>query len=338
MQVLVTGSAGFIGSALSIKFLNDGHNVIGIDNIDSYYSQDLKIDRLKNIQKNKFNSNWLFTECDLNNKAKLENIFLENKPEVVINLAAQAGVRYSLENPSAYINSNILGFSNLIELCKKHKIKNFIFASSSSVYGGNNKLPFSEDDYLNPPINLYAATKISNELIAHSYSHLHGLPCTGLRFFTVYGPWGRPDMAPMIFTKLMLEKKPIIINNFGNMKRDFTFIDDIVEGIFRCSKKPAFPEEIKNNNLSNNGKSTAPFRVFNIGNGDPIDLMQFIEVLEDNLGIKAIKNFQTMNSCEMLNTEADTSRFEKWINFKPQTNLEKGIYKFLKWYKNYYKI
>ena len=267
-KVLVTGAAGFIGYHFCQRLLNEGFDVIGLDNLNSYYDVKLKEKRINLLEKKakNNNSNWTFSKADLIDKDFLKNIFISQKPTIVFNLAAQAGVRYSLNNPSAYINSNILGFHNLIELCKDYSVENFIYASSSSVYGGNKKIPFSEKDAVDHPVSLYAATKRTNELIAHSYSHLFGLPCIGLRFFTVYGPWGRPDMAPIIFAKAIVEKKPINIFNNGDMYRDFTYIDDVIETMFRLIDKPARKNSHYSDESLNPSESWAPYRIFNVGN------------------------------------------------------------------------
>ena len=338
-KILVTGAAGFIGAALVIKLLKKGENVVGLDDLNSYYDPSLKESRLKEIQlfSNSSDCKWKFYKSSLENEISLKEIFSKHSPDVVINLAAQAGVRYSIENPSSYIQSNLVGFSNLLEQCRHYSVENFIFASSSSVYGGNKKLPFSELDSVDHPISLYASTKKANELMAHSYSHLYGIPCIGLRFFTVYGPWGRPDMAPMIFSKSILNNEPIKVFNYGKMKRDFTYIDDVVEGIYRCCQKPAL---INNEfNALNPDKSTsfAPYRIFNIGNSEPIELLRFIEVLEEAIGIKAKKNFLPMQPGDIESTFAKINSLENWINFKPSTSIEIGIARFSEWYINYYK-
>tara|TARA_B100000242_G_scaffold275916_1_gene231379 strand:+ start:2274 stop:3308 length:1035 start_codon:yes stop_codon:yes gene_type:complete len=337
-KVLVTGAAGFIGAALSLKLLEKGMSVIGIDNLNNYYDPELKKSRIKLIDDfaNRNLFDWSFKQVGIEEKDKLNNIFRNFEPKIVVNLAAQAGVRYSLENPLAYINSNIVGFTNLLEASVSFGINNFIYASSSSVYGGNKKLPFNESDSVNHPISLYAATKISNELIAHCYSHLYDLPCTGLRFFTVYGPWGRPDMAPMIFAKAILNEEPIDIFNNGRMQRDFTFIDDVVEALLRCCQKPAFPDPVFNANYPEPFNSWAPYRVFNIGNSRSIDLMNFIEILEKAFGKKAIKKFKPLQPGDVINTNSNNSKLEQWINYKPTTNLEEGVLKFARWYKSYY--
>ena len=290
--VLVTGAAGFIGASLSIRLLNEGLKVVGIDNLNNYYSKSLKEDRISRINNVQgTNRNWKFFQISLEDKMELEDIFAKEKISFVINLAAQAGVRNSIKTPMNYVNSNIVGFLNVLELCRKYEIEHLIYASSSSVYGSNSKIPFREDDEVNHPISLYAATKRSNELMAHAYSHLFKIPATGLRFFTVYGPWGRPDMAPMIFAKSIIENKPISVFNFGNSSRDFTYIDDIVEGIYRCLFKPAKSDENFNKEKPKASTSYAPHRIFNIGNNKPINLIDFISLLENHLGKKAIKNF-----------------------------------------------
>jgi len=337
--ILVTGASGFIGAALVIRLIENGENVIGLDDLNSYYEPKLKESRLKKIDSvlESAHGKWKFYKSSLENKTDLKDIFNTHSPNIVINLAAQAGVRYSLENPSSYIQSNLVGFANLLEQCRHYEVDNLIFASSSSVYGGNKKLPFSESQSVDHPVSLYAATKKANELMAHSYSHLYGIPCTGLRFFTVYGPWGRPDMAPMIFAKSILNKKPINVFNFGKMKRDFTYIDDIVEGVYRCCYKPAYID--KNFDYQNPDQTTsfAPFRIFNIGNSKPVELLRFIEILENELGLKAIKNFLPMQPGDVEATSANTDLLESWIDFRPQTSIEIGVNRFAKWYLDYYK-
>ena len=338
-KILVTGAAGFIGAALSIRLLENGENVIGLDDLNSYYDINLKESRLKEIDyiSKKSPGKWSFYKSSLENNSSLKDIFNTHSPQIVVNLAAQAGVRYSLEKPAVYIQSNLVGFANLLEQCRHHSVGNLIFASSSSVYGGNKNLPFCESQSVDHPVSLYAATKKANELMAHSYSHLYGIPCTGLRFFTVYGPWGRPDMAPMIFAKSMLDKKPINVFNYGRMKRDFTYIDDIIEGVFRCCYKPACIDKSFDYLKPNISSSFAPFRIFNIGNSDPIELLRFIEILENEIGAKAIKNFLPMQPGDVESTAAKTDLLENWINFRPSTSIETGVHKFAKWYLNYYK-
>ncbi len=337
-KILITGAAGFIGAALVNKFLDSGLEVIGLDNLDPYYDVNLKLDRLKNIEKNiKVGQNWKFKKVSLMDKEKLKKIFINHKPKIVVNLAAQAGVRYSLENPQAYINTNLLGFANILENCREYKIEHLIYASSSSVYGGNKEFPFKESHKADNPISLYAATKLSNELMANSYSHLYKIPSTGLRFFTVYGPWGRPDMAPMIFAKSIYENKPINIFNYGKMQRDFTFIEDIVEGIFRCCFKKPQIFESKSDIKSLEKDFSAPHQIFNIGNSRPIELLDFIQLLEQNIGIKAIKNFKEIQSGDVIKTYANTQKLNSWINYSPRTSIDKGVELFIKWYKDYYK-
>ena len=338
-KILVTGAAGFIGAAIVKRLLINGEYVIGLDNLNSYYDPELKRSRLKDIQSSAegFSSNWKFYKSSLHNELDLADIFIENKPEIVINLAAQAGVRYSIENPSTYIQSNLVGFSNLLEQCRDHKIENLIFASSSSVYGGNKNLPFAESQSVDHPVSLYGATKKANELMAHSYSHLYQIPTTGLRFFTVYGPWGRPDMAPMIFADSILNRKPINVFNYGKMKRDFTYIDDIVEGVYRCCYKPAYIDNGFDYLYPNQASSFAPFRIFNIGNSQPVELLRFIDILEDQLGIKAVKNFLPIQPGDVEATAANTDLLESWIGFKPSTSIEIGLNKFAKWYLDYFK-
>ncbi len=337
-KILVTGAAGFIGFHLCKNLIKNNFDLIGIDNLNNYYDINLKKDRLNNLEKLKTISKgkWKFIKCDLKDKLNLNDIFNIHQPNIVINLAAQAGVRYSIDNPNAYIDSNIVGFINLLECCRSLKINNLLYASSSSVYGGNTKVPFSEIDNVDHPVSLYAATKKSNELMAHTYSHLFKLPATGLRFFTVYGPWGRPDMSPMIFTNAIVQKKPLKIFNNGNMYRDFTYIDDVIEAITRLIDKPATSDENFNYENPQPDSSWAPHRIFNIGNSQSIFLMDFIKYLEEEIGIKAIKVFEGMQPGDVKTTASSTLSIEKYINFKPNTNLKEGIKKFFHWYKNYY--
>ena len=336
--ILVTGAAGFIGSALSKKLLSSGQNVIGIDNLNDYYDINLKKSRLENIQNNieSDSGEWIFREISLNDCDTLIDLAKTFSIDRVVHLAAQAGVRYSIDNPKSYFDSNLLGFGNVIELCRYKEIRNFIFASSSSVYGGNRKYPFKESDLVDHPVSLYAATKKANEVMAHSYSHLYKIPSTGLRFFTVYGPWGRPDMAPMIFANSILKSKPINIFNYGDMQRDFTYIDDVVEIVFRCIQKPAFAEGSFNYKDPKSDRSFAPFRIFNVGNSNPVKLLDFIEVLENELGIRAKKNFIEMQPGDVKTTSSDINEIKNWINFTPNTSFESGIKKFANWYKFYY--
>jgi len=332
-KFLVTGVAGFIGSKLAEELLKSNYFVIGIDNLNDYYNPQLKRERLKNIINTVVRpEKWIFIEKDIKDLNAVKKIFKEYCPDVVINLAAQAGVRYSLTNPLSYVDSNLVGFVNILEMCRQFNIEHLVYASSSSVYGANRGLPFSENQPINHPISLYGATKKSNELMAHSYSHLFNLKATGLRFFTVYGPWGRPDMAPMIFAKSILEEKKLNIYNSGNMSRDFTYIDDIVKAIIKCALK--YPEGDKNFDFISPDPSSsfAPHRIFNIGNSTPVNLLKFIEILEENLGKKAIKNFEPLQPGDPLETFADVSKLEKWIDYKPTTNIENGIKIFAKWF------
>jgi len=337
-KILVTGIAGFIGFHLSKRLISRGYKIIGIDNLNDYYDPNLKKSRIKELQKiseKKSNSFEIYIS-NLENIDKIKEIFRKHPPHIVINLAAQAGVRYSVTNPVEYINSNIFGFLNILENCKKAKVEHLIYASSSSVYGGNKKIPFSENDPVDHPVSLYASTKRSNELMAHNYSHLFNLPTTGLRFFTVYGPWGRPDMAPMIFTKSIFSKKPIKIFNYGNMSRDFTFIDDTVEYIYRLLDKPPQLNKSINQNKYLLDESWAPFRILNVGNGNPLSLMNFINLLESEIGISAEKSFIEMKKEDVKETAADITKIVNLTGYKPKTLLFDGIKEFVDWYKNYY--
>ena len=338
-NILITGAAGFIGAELSKKFLKEGKKVIGIDNLNNYYNVKLKFDRINEIEKTAkdFNSEWKFYKSSIEDFQELKEIFSNQRPSIVINLAAQAGVRYSLKNPHTFIQTNIVGFGNILELCMLFNIKHLVYASSSSVYGGNKKLPYNENQSVSHPISIYAATKTSNELMAHTYSHLYNIPMTGLRFFTVYGPWGRPDMAPMIFADAILNEKIIKVNNFGRMQRDFTYIDDIVEGTYRCSLKPAISNKDFDELNPEPSTSKAPHRVFNIGNNKSIELMDFIKIIEDNLSKKANLLLCEIPKGDVVSTCGDTSALEKWIKFKPKTSIEDGMRVFLKWYVSYYK-
>ena len=338
-KILVTGCAGFIGFHVCKQLLNKGLFVLGVDNMNDYYDVNLKKARLKELEKfaeRNINAEFLFIKADLKDKNTLKKIPKIHLPRKVIHLAAQAGVRHSIENPSAYINSNIVGFSNILEFCKNNKIDHLIYASSSSIYGGNKKIPFSEKDFVDYPVSLYAATKKSNELMAHSYSHLFKVPTTGIRLFTVYGPWGRPDMAPMIFTKSIISEKQIRIFNGGDMYRDFTYIDDVSEAILKLlNLPPKYLNDDKNLNLSELPE-LVPHRIINIGSSNPINLLKFIEILENEINIKAIKVFEGMQLGDVKKTYADTTFIQNLINFKPQTSLENGIKEFVKWYKNFY--
>ncbi|MBW3041373.1 NAD-dependent epimerase/dehydratase family protein [Prochlorococcus marinus] len=337
-KVIVTGAAGFIGAALVKALLALDLKVIGIDNINDYYSTSLKRARLSEIEKaSKTKGEWIFYEIPIEDDKRLSHIINKYSPKVLVHLAAQAGVRYSITNPSAYIQSNLVGFANVLEGCRQNNISHLIYASSSSVYGGNKNLPFYEEQSVNHPVSLYAATKKSNELMAHTYSHLYDLPTTGLRFFTVYGPWGRPDMAPMIFAKSILNNEPIKVFNQGEMQRDFTYIDDIVEGIIRCCFKKASIDFDFNPLIPNPSTSSAPYRIFNIGNSTPIQLTYFIDLLEQSLGKKAKKDFQPMQPGDVVATAAKMELLNSWVDYKPKTSIEKGISLFSEWYLDYFK-
>ncbi len=332
-RVLVTGAAGFIGFHLSRRLLQDGCHVIGIDNLNPYYDVRLKEARLEKLKTYKTFS---FFKTDLSDKQNLEEIFKDIRFDVVVNLAAQAGVRYSLENPHAYVDSNIVGFVNLLECCRHSKIKHLVYASSSSVYGANTKMPFSVHHNVDHPVSLYAASKKANELMAHTYSHLFGLPCTGLRFFTVYGPWGRPDMALFLFTRAILEDKPINVFNHGEMQRDFTYIDDIVEGVTRVMGRLPEPDPTWSGNDPDPGSSYARYKIYNIGNNKPVKLLDFIAVIEKVLGKKAKKEFHDLQPGDVVATYADIDDLINDVGFKPSTSLERGIEWFVSWYKDYY--
>ena len=331
--ILVTGAAGFIGFHTSLRLIEEGYKIIGIDNLNSSYDVKIKKSRLK-ILSEQNNFFFQFYENDIENKKSLKDIFIKHKPKVIINLAAQAGVRNSIVNPDIFIKSNILGFYNILECCREFNVENLIYASSSSVYGNNKKIPFSEEDFVDHPVSLYAATKKSNELMAHTYSELYKIPATGLRFFTVYGPWGRPDMAPFIFTNNIYSNNPIRVFNNGNLSRDFTYIDDIVETIFRLINKPATIEKKLLN--SSNAISSCPHRIFNIGNGKETNLIEFISTLEEIIGIKAIKKFQPMQLGDVHKTLADTKAIKDWVGFVPKTSLSNGLEKFIFWFKDFY--
>ena len=349
-KILITGTAGFIGYHLANRLAKEGHVIVGLDSINNYYDVSLKIARLEHagfdkrkiaykekISSKQF-SNLSFIQLKLEDQSALNRLFQEEKFDIVINLAAQAGVRYSLKNPSAYIQSNILGFTNLLECCRHYNIQHLVYASSSSVYGLNKKVPFSTKDAVNHPVSLYAASKKSNELLAHTYSHLFNIPTTGLRFFTVYGPWGRPDMAYFLFTEAILKNKPIKVFNHGRMSRDFTYIDDIIEGVFRVMQHP--PERNANWQAENPeaDSSSAPYRVYNIGKNAPVSLLNFIETIEKALGKKAEKEYLPMQPGDVEKTYADSSVLMKDTGYKPDTGLEEGIGAFVDWYKGYYEV
>ena len=334
MRILVTGVAGFIGMHVAMRLLADGHEVIGLDNINDYYDVRLKQARLAHIgSPNQFH----FHKLDLADREGITSLFAETRPEIVINLAAQAGVRYSLENPHSYIDSNLVGFTNILEACRHFDVGHLVYASSSSVYGLNEEMPFHEGQNTDHPLALYGATKKANELLAHSYSHLFNLPTTGLRFFTVYGPWGRPDMAPMLFADAILNHRPINVFNHGQMKRDFTYIDDIVEGVVRTAMKPATSDTDFEAKALDSASSKAPFRVFNIGNGQPVPLMDFINALEVALGRTAEKEFMGMQPGDVTETYADTQRLRDWVGYRPKTDIHTGVSVFVDWcLANYY--
>lgn len=332
-KILLTGATGFIGFHLAQALLKKGNLIIGIDNMNDYYDTKLKEGRLSILQEY---DNFRFIKADLKDKKDIDAIFEKHKPEYVINLAAQAGVRYSITNPYAYVDSNLIGFVNILEACRNYPVKHLLYASSSSVYGGNTTIPFSTNHQVDHPVSLYAATKKANELMAHTYSHLYGIPTTGLRFFTVYGPWGRPDMAYFSFTKDIIKGNSIKVFNHGKMERDFTYIDDIVEGIVKLL--PLAPEANPDWNEQDGdlSSSTAPYKIYNIGNNSPVQLEKFISVIEDKLGIKANKIYMDMQPGDVLKTYADVSDLENAIGFKPSTSIEEGIGKFVEWYKEYY--
>lgn len=334
-NILVTGAAGFIGFHLAARLLADGFSVLGVDNLNDYYDVNLKKDRLKLLS---LNPEFVFFQTDLSDLAGLTAVFQDNSVDVVINLAAQAGVRYSIINPHAYVESNLVGFVNILECCRHHHVKHLVFASSSSVYGANTNMPFSVHDNVDHPVSLYAATKKSNELMAHTYSHLYNLPCTGLRFFTVYGPWGRPDMALFLFTKAILNNQPIQVFNHGKMRRDFTYIDDIVEGVVRVINAVPKPNPKWSGDAPDPGTSYKPYRIFNIGNNNPVELTQFIAAIENALGKKAEKELMDIQPGDVAETYANIDDLYNAVGFKPETSIEQGIEKFIEWYRSYYKI
>ncbi|HJV25095.1 MAG TPA: NAD-dependent epimerase [Aromatoleum sp.] len=333
MKILVTGAAGFIGMHAAQVLLARGDQVVGIDNLNDYYDPQLKLDRLARLTPN---PGFRFVKLDVADRAGMEKLFAEEKFDRVIHLAAQAGVRYSLQNPHAYIESNVVGFTNILEGCRHNKVQHLVYASSSSVYGGNTKMPFSEHDSVDHPVSLYAATKKANELMAHTYSHLYDLPTTGLRFFTVYGPWGRPDMALFLFTKAILEGRPIDVFNHGKMKRDFTYIDDIVEGVIRTLDRVAEPDPAFDPLNPDPSRGKAPYRVFNIGNNNPVELMSFIEAIEEAVGQKAEKNFLPMQDGDVPATYADTNELNAWTGFAPAMSVREGVGRFVAWYRAYH--
>lgn len=350
MKILITGTAGFIGFQLAEKLLKRGDSIVGLDSINDYYDLSVKYGRLAHsgiekdkIQYNKTVSssiypNYKFIQLNLEDKENLNKLFEKEQFDQVINLAAQAGVRYSLTNPDAYIESNIVGFLNILECCRHHKIKHLTYASSSSVYGLNKKQPFSTADNVDHPVSLYAASKKSNELMAHTYSHLFDIPTTGLRFFTVYGPWGRPDMALFLFTKAIFENRPIDVFNHGNMQRDFTYIDDIVEGVIRVNDNPPERNPEWNAETGDASHSSAPYRIYNIGNNNPVKLMDFIEAIENKIGRKAVKNFMPIQPGDVPSTYADTSGLINDLNYRPNTPVQEGVNKFIDWYIDFFGV
>ena len=338
MTLFVSGAAGFIGAAVCERLLARGERVVGFDNFNPYYDPALKRARIAQLQATaaRTDTSWALIEADLEDRAAVEAAFMQHKPTTVIHLAAQAGVRHSIENPAAYIQANLVGFGHILEGCRHQGVEHLVYASSSSVYGGNTNLPFTEHQPVNHPVSLYAATKKANELMAHTYSHLYGLPATGLRFFTVYGPWGRPDMAPMLFAKAILAGEPIRVFNQGRMRRDFTYIDDIVTGVIACADKPASADPSFDTAAPDPATSWAPHRLFNIGNSKPEELLRFIELLEQALGRPAIRDLQPMQPGDVEATAADTSLLEAWVGFRPATSIEVGVERFARWYQASY--
>ncbi|MBQ0745399.1 MAG: NAD-dependent epimerase [Marinobacter sp.] len=335
MKILVTGTAGFIGAQLAHRLLERGNEVIGVDNVNDYYDVSLKEARLARLTGYPG-----FTEVrqDIADRSVMADIFAKHRPERVVHLAAQAGVRYSLENPNAYVDANLVGFMNILEGCRHNDVKHLVFASSSSVYGANEVMPFSVHDNVDHPLSLYAASKKANELMAHSYSHLYGLPTTGLRFFTVYGPWGRPDMAPFIFTKKILAGKPIDVFNHGHHMRDFTYIDDIVEGVVRTLDQVALPNNDWSGQTPDPGTSKAPYRIYNIGSNNPVELSRFIEIIEERTGKKAQKNMLPMQPGDVVATYANVDDLISDVGYKPVTGVEEGIANFVGWYRDFYQV
>jgi UDP-glucuronate 4-epimerase len=335
VKILVTGAAGFIGMTASLRLLARGDEVVGLDNMNDYYEVSLKENRLKRLTAL---PGFRFVKLDVADRAGMEKLFADEKFDKVIHLAAQAGVRYSIQNPHAYVDSNLVGFINILEGCRHHKVQHLVYASSSSVYGGNTKMPFSEHDSVDHPVSLYAATKKANELMAHTYSHLYGLPTTGLRFFTVYGPWGRPDMALFLFTKAILEGRPIDVFNHGNMQRDFTYIDDIVEGVIRVLDRNATVNAEYDPISADPATSNTPYRVFNIGNNNPVQLLDFIGAIETALGMKAEKRLLPLQDGDVPATYANTDLLNDWVGFVPGTSVQEGVNRFIAWYREYYSI
>jgi UDP-glucuronate 4-epimerase len=335
MKILVTGAAGFIGMTACLRLLARGDTVVGLDNLNDYYDVQLKLDRLARLTPH---AAFRFAKLDVADRAGMDSLFASERFDRVIHLAAQAGVRYSLVNPHAYVESNLVGFMNILEGCRHHGVRHLVYASSSSVYGGNTRMPFSEHHSVDHPVSMYAATKKANELMAHTYSHLYGLPTTGLRFFTVYGPWGRPDMALFLFTKAILEGRAIDVFNHGNMRRDFTYVDDIVEGVIRVCDRVATPSETYDAANPDPGTSNVPYRVFNIGNHQPVPLMDYIGCIERALGREAAKNLLPLQDGDVPATHADVDALTEWVGFAPATEVETGVRNFVDWYRAYYKV
>jgi UDP-glucuronate 4-epimerase len=335
MKILVTGAAGFIGAATSLRLLARGDEVVGIDNLNDYYDVSLKHSRLQRLQPHE---NFRFERLDVADRGAMQRLFRIERFDRVVHLAAQAGVRYSLQNPQAYIDSNLVGFGNVLEGCRHGGVQHLVYASSSSVYGGNTRMPFSEHDNVDHPVSLYAATKKANELMAHTYSHLYALPTTGLRFFTVYGPWGRPDMALFLFTKAILEGRPIDVFNHGQMQRDFTYIDDITESVVRVADRPAAPDPAYRADAPDAATGNVPYRVFNIGNHQPVPLMDFIGSIERALGKTAEKRLLPLQEGDVPATYADVDALRAWVGFAPATSIDDGIARFVEWYRAYYSV
>ena len=335
MSVLVTGAAGFIGYHVANRLLTDGHRVVGLDNLSEYYDPSLKQARLDRLRQH---GDFRFERVDIGDRDALAEVFRRHRPARVVHLAAQAGVRYSVVNPYAYVDANLAGFAHVLEGCRHQSVEHVVFASSSSVYGANTRLPFSVHDNVDHPLSLYAATKKANELMAHAYAHLYGLPCTGLRFFTVYGPWGRPDMALFLFTQAILEGRPIDVFNEGRMERDFTYIDDVVEGVVRVLAKPPAPDPAWSGDHPDPGTSRAPYRIYNLGNDRPVPLLRYIEALETCLGLTAKKNFLPLQPGDVPSTRADIDDLARDFGYRPQTRIEDGIARFVEWYRAHYRV
>jgi UDP-glucuronate 4-epimerase len=335
MKVLVTGAAGFIGSHTALRLLGRGDEVVGVDNLNNYYDVNLKLARLARLEGT---AGFRFVKCSLEDRDAIERVFETERPQRVVNLAAQAGVRYASENPRAYVDSNVVGFLNVLEACRHHKVDHLVFASSSSVYGANTQMPFSAHDNVDHPLSLYAATKKANELMAHAYAHLYHLPVTGLRFFTVYGPWGRPDMSLFLFTRNIISGIPIDVFNYGQHSRDFTYIDDIVEGVLRTLDKTAAPNPSWRSDEPDPATSQAPYRIYNIGNNQPVELMYFIQCIEKAVGKRAVKNMLPLQPGDVCRTYANVDALIEDVGFRPRTTIEEGISRFVTWYKDFYRV